>query len=257
MAQFVDHILCILPFEVEALKRLKGPNGTYVGHRLTHEAGVLKAAEAQAAPRDLSNDRVKTLLLLPGSRNGEVSRLIEPFGKAVSILKSRGHRLRLVLPTVPHVQEQVRQRVAAWDQQPEILLEPDRKWQAYGRADAALIASGTVSLELALSGVPMMSTYKLDAGARILQRFVPIWSGLLPNLIADRPVVPEVYNEYVRPQSLARYIEALWSDSGMRRWQIDGFQEVRRRMHTDRPAGELAAEVVLKTIRKKAAGKPV
>jgi lipid-A-disaccharide synthase len=137
------------------------------------------------------------------------------------------------------------------------LLEPDRKWQAYGRADAALIASGTVSLELALSGVPMMSTYKLDAGARILQRFVPIWSGLLPNLIADRPVVPEVYNEYVRPQSLARYIEALWSDSGMRRWQIDGFQEVRRRMHTDRPAGELAAEVVLKTIRKKAGGKPI
>jgi lipid-A-disaccharide synthase len=254
MAQFVDHVLCILPFEVEALKRLKGPAGTYVGHRLAHEAGVLKAAEAQAAPRDLSNERVKTLLLLPGSRNGEVSRLLEPFGKTVSILKARGHRLRLILPTVPHVAEQVRQRVTAWDQQPEIVLEPERKWQAYGRADAALIASGTVSLELALSGVPMMSTYILDAGARVLQRFVPIWSGLLPNLIADRPVVPEVYNEYVRPQSLARYIEALWSDSGMRRWQIDGFEEVRRRMRTDRPAGELAAEVVLKTIRKRAAG---
>jgi lipid-A-disaccharide synthase len=257
MASYIDHVLCILPFEVDALKRLGGPVGTYVGHRLTHDAGVLKAAAAQAAPRDLSDSRTKTLLLLPGSRNGEVSRLVEPFGKATSILKARGHQLRLILPTVPHVAEQVRQRVASWDQQPEILLEPDRKWQAFGRADAALIASGTVSLELALSGVPMMSTYRLDAGARVLQRFVPIWSGLLPNLIADRPVVPEVYNEYVRPQSLARYIEALWSDTGMRQWQVQGFEEVRRRMHTDRPAGEIAAEAVLRTMRRKGAARPL
>lgn len=255
MASYVDHVLCILPFEVEALKRLGGPAGTYVGHRLTHDAGVLKAADAQAAPRDLSADRVKTLLLLPGSRRGEVSRLVEPFGKTVSILKARGHRMRLLLPTVPHVAETVRQQVASWDQQPEIFLEQERKWQAFGRADAALIASGTVSLELALSGVPMISTYKLDAGARMLQPFVPIWSALLPNLIADRPVVPEAYNEYVRPQSLARYIEALWSDTGMRRWQVEGFDEVRRRMRTDRPAGEIAAETVLKTIRTKKAGR--
>jgi lipid-A-disaccharide synthase len=257
MASFVDHVLCILPFEVEVLKRLEGPAGTYVGHRLTHEPGILKAAEAQAGPRDLSDDRVKTLLLLPGSRGGEVGRLLEPFGKTVSILKARGHRLRLVLPTVPHVAEQVRLRVATWDQQPEILLEADRKWQAFGRADAALIASGTVSLELALSGVPMMSTYKLDPGARLLQRYITTWSALLPNLIADRPIVPEAYNEYVRPPSLARYIEALWSDTGMRRWQVQGFEEVRRRMRTDRPAGEIAAEAVLKVMRRKNAGKQV
>jgi lipid-A-disaccharide synthase len=80
---------------------------------------------------------------------------------------------------------------------------------------------------------------------------------LLPNLIADRPIVSEVYNEYVRPPSLARYIEALWSDTGMRQWQIQGFEEVRRRMRTDRPAGEIAAETVLKTMRRKNAGKQI
>ncbi len=256
MASFVDHVLCILPFEVEALKRLHGPAATYVGHRLTSEPGVLKAAEMQAAGRDLAPDRVKTLLLLPGSRRSEVGRLLEPFGKTVSILKARGHRLRLMLPTVPHVAGLVREGVASWDQQPEIVVEPDRKWQAFGLADAALIASGTVSLELALSGVPMVSTYKLDPGARALQRFITTWTGLLPNLIADRPIVPEAYNEYVRPPALARYIEALWADTGMRQWQVQGFEEVRRRMRTDHPAGEIAAEAVLRAMRRKTAGKP-
>ncbi|RVB38168.1 lipid-A-disaccharide synthase, partial [Mesorhizobium sp. M7A.F.Ca.CA.001.16.1.1] len=99
MKPYVDHILCILPFEVKELERLGGPPGTYVGHRLTHDAGLLAAAKAQELPRDLSPDRVKTLLVLPGSRRGEVRRLLDPFGETVSILRARGHRLRLLLPT--------------------------------------------------------------------------------------------------------------------------------------------------------------
>ena len=146
MKPYVDHILCILPFEVKELSRLGGPPGTYVGHRLTHDPGVLSAARAQGQPRDLSADRVKTLLVLPGSRRGEVSRLIDPFGQTISALRARGHRLRLLLPTVPHVADLVKTSVARWDEKPEIILDAERKWQAFGKADAALIASGTVSL---------------------------------------------------------------------------------------------------------------
>ncbi|TIW73848.1 MAG: lipid-A-disaccharide synthase, partial [Mesorhizobium sp.] len=176
MKPYVDHILCILPFEVKALARLGGPPGTYVGHRLTRDPGVLSAARAQSQPRDLSDDRVKTVLVLPGSRRGEVRRLMEPFGKAMSVLRQRGHRLRLLLPTVPHVTELVKASVASWDDKPEIITEPERKWQAFGKADAALIASGTVSLELALAGVPMVSCYKLDPIARqLLQHMVTTW----------------------------------------------------------------------------------
>lgn len=251
MKPHVDHILCILPFEVKELERLGGPQGTYVGHRLSHDAGVLRAAAEQAAPRDLGQDREKALLLLPGSRRGEVNRLLEPFGETVSALAERGHKMRLLLPTVPHVAEFVRKRVSSWPQQPEILLDPARKWQAFGEADAALIASGTVSLELALSGVPMVSTYKLDPVAKLLQKLITTWSALLPNLIADRALVTEFYDIYVRPQNLARQVEALWSDSGLRAWQKDGFAEVRRRMATDRPAGEIAAAVVLAEIDKR------
>ena len=250
MKPYVDHILCILPFEVKELSRLGGPPGTYVGHRLTHDPGVMGAAKAQAQPRDLSGDRVKTLLILPGSRRGEVSRLIEPFGETVSLLRARGHRLRLLLPTVPHVAELVKTSVARWDQEPEIIIDPERKWQAFGKADAALIASGTVSLELALSGVPMISCYKFDPVMRMVQSLITIWSATLPNLIADRPVVPEGYNQYVRPQYLARLLEAMFSDTGYRTWQKDGFAEVARRMATDKPSGDIAAEVVMRYIKR-------
>jgi lipid-A-disaccharide synthase len=250
MKPYVDHILCILPFEVKELSRLGGPPGTYVGHRLAHDPGVLGAAKAQSLPRDLSGDRVKTLLVLPGSRRSEVSRLIGPFGETMSILRARGHRLRLLLPTVPHVADLVRTSVARWDEKPEIILDPERKWQTFGKADAALIASGTVSLELALSGVPMISCYRLDPVMRMVQGLVTVWSAALPNLIADQPLVPEHYNQYVRPRYLARQLEALFSDTAYRAWQKQGFAEITRRMATDKPSGEIAAGVVLRHIKK-------
>ena len=248
MKPYVDHILCILPFEPAELARLGGPSGTFVGHRLTGDPGVLAAARAQAEPRDLSPGREKTLLLLPGSRKGEVGRLIKPFGETVAALKGRGHRLRLILPTVPHVADLVASSVSGWDQKPEIVSNAAGKWQAFGEADAALIASGTVSLELALAGVPLVSCYKLDPIARIAQRYITIWSASLPNLIADRTVVVEAYNDFVQPQWLARHLEGLFADTGLRRWQKDGFAEVSRRMATERPSGEIAAEVVLERI---------
>ncbi|MCG8270511.1 lipid-A-disaccharide synthase [Aquamicrobium sp. NLF2-7] len=249
MRPYVDRILCILPFEVGELERLGGPSGTYVGHRLTQDAGVRLAAAGQDQPRDMSAGNTRTLLLLPGSRRGEVSRLLEPFGETVNELRARGHKLRLVLPTVPHVAPTIAKSTQNWDQKPEIVTEPDAKWQAFAEADAALIASGTVSLELALSGVPMISCYKLDPVIRpVAPLLLKIWSASLPNLIADRAIVPEFYDRFVRPELLARQVEALLIDGGMRDWQKAGFAEVRRRMATDRPAGAIGAEAVLNMI---------
>jgi len=248
MKPHVDHVLCLLPFEPAELQRLGGPQGTFVGHRLTGDPGVLAAAAAQATPRDLSPGRVKTLLLLPGSRRGEVGRLLDPFRETVSILRARGHRLRVVLPTVPHVADLVSKSVADWQDKPEIVLDGSAKWQAFGEADAALIASGTVSLELALAGVPLASCYKLDSLMRASVRFITVWSPLLPNLIADRPIAPELYNEFVHPPYMARMIEQLFADTELRAWQKAGFAEVARRMATARPSGDMAADIILKAI---------
>jgi lipid-A-disaccharide synthase len=248
----VDRVLCLLPFEPAELSRLGGPLGIYVGHRLTTEAGVVAAAAAQAAPRDLSPDREKTLLILPGSRRGEVRGLISVFGEAVSILRQRGNRLRLLLPTVPHVVNIVSEVTADWPVKPRIILDSAEKWRAFGEADAALIASGTVSLELALSGVPMLSCYRIDPLMRLGQSLITVWSGSLPNLIADRAIVTEFYEQYIRPANLARQMEGLMGETSLRAWQKEGFAEVARRMATDRPAGELAADAVIETIGSKA-----
>lgn len=246
MRPYVDHILCLLPFEPAELERLGGPPGTFVGHRLTNDPGVQSAALAQARPRDPSTGRQKTLLLLPGSRRGEVSRLIGLFGETASILQARGNGLRLVLPTVPHVAELVKASVANWEHPPEIVVDTRAKWHAFAEADAALIASGTVSLELALAGVPMVATYRTDPLMTIAGKWlITTWSALLPNLIADRSVVPEYFNQYIRPDLLARVIEGLLADTHSRAWQKDGFAEVARRMAISRPSGEIAAELVL------------
>lgn len=248
MRAYVDHILCVLPFEVEVLDRLGGPPGTYVGHRLTHDPGVLRAATRQAEKKDLSPDREKTLLVLPGSRRSEVSGLIGFFGDAVASLRRRGHRLKVLLPTVPHVSLAVSAATADWEVKPEITVDPERKWETFGEADAAMIASGTVSLELALCGVPMYSCYSIDPLGKLLVRMLTTWSALLPNIIADRPVVTEVYTPYIRAETIVRHMEALFGDTELRAWQKAGFAEVARRMATERPSGEIAAEVVRKMI---------
>jgi lipid-A-disaccharide synthase len=248
MRPYVDHVLCLLPFEPAELDRLGGPPGTFVGHRLSSEPGVVAAAAAQAA-RGVSNPGApRKLLVLPGSRRSEVRGLLGDFAQTMAQLRARGHRLDLVLPTVPNVAAMVADMTSEWTEKPRIVLDPAEKWKAFGDADAALIASGTVSLELALCGVPMVSCYRTDMLARLLHRLITVWSAVLPNIIADRPVVPEFYNEFVRPENLARQIEAIAFDTPMRAWQRSGFEEVRRRLHTERPAREIAADVVLEKI---------
>ena len=254
MRPHVDHVLCLLPFEPAELERLGGPRGTFVGHRLTHEPSLLAAAEEQRQRPARSDDGVRTLLLLPGSRKGEVSRLIEPFRQTLDILRDRGNRLRLLLPTVPNVRAMVEAETVNWPQRPEIITDATGKWRAFGEADAALCASGTVSLELALAGVPLVACYKLDWLANKLSFMLTTWSASLPNLISDRIAIPEYYNEQVRPGHLARDLEGLLADTPMRRWQLDCFAEIRRQLSTDRPAGDIAADVVMREIGSRAVG---
>ena len=248
MRPHTDHVLCLLPFEPDALARLDGPPGTYVGHRLTFEPGILAARAAQRAREGKPAAETRTLLVLPGSRRGEVSRLLPAFRETVDLMIERGTRLRVVMPTVPNVRAMVEAGTRDWPVRPEISTEPERKWAAYADADAAIAASGTVLLELALARVPMLSCYKLDRPARLAQFLITVWSAALPNLIADRIVVPEVFNEYARPPWMARFMEQLLRGGHMAGWQREGFDEIERRMTTERPAGEIGAEIVLRAV---------
>nr|WP_210308946.1 lipid-A-disaccharide synthase [Ochrobactrum sp. CM-21-5] len=247
MRAYVDHVLTVLPFEVEVMQRLNGPRATYVGHRLTSYAPILQARAAQLAlEKQRRVDDMRRLLVLPGSRRSEITMLMEPFGKTVKQLAERVDKLEVILPTLPRIEEMVRDLSRNWAVKPLIVLGDEEKWRAFSRADAALAASGTVSLELALSRIPTVLGYKTDWFAKkFLMPRITIWSAALPNIIADKPVVPEFFNEFVRPGMLARQVDVLMQPGLMRQAQLEGFDEVASVMETERPSGEIGARVLL------------
>jgi lipid-A-disaccharide synthase len=247
MRAYIDHVLVILPFEVQALKDLDGPPATYVGHRLVSHAPLLEAARQNRAREQVSGERVeKNLVILPGSRRSEITSLIEPFGETVELLASRGNRIKYTLPTLPRVEQLVRKLTAGWKVQPHIVVGEVERLRTFSEADAALAASGTVSLELALARIPTVLSYKPDWLARtFLAPRIKIWSAALPNIIADEPVVPEYFNIFVRPGPLARQIEQLMMPGHRRSAQLQSFDKISTLMRTERPAGEIAAEKVL------------
>jgi lipid-A-disaccharide synthase len=255
MTGYIDHVLAILPFEPRVLAELGGPAATYVGHRLARDPRILDAAEDQSKREALrqSGGR-KTLLVLPGSRGGEVRRHAAIFGETLGLLKQRGMDFEALLPVTDHVAPLARSLVKDWPVQPKLIEGTNAKYEAFAQADAAIAASGTVTLELALSGVPLVSSYRLDRIAKyISENFVASWTASLPNLIADAPVVPEFYNAYVRASMLARQIETFIAPGSARSAMLGGYARIREAMQTSAPSGQLAAEVVLRFAQKSGA----
>ncbi len=243
MRAYIDHVLTLLPFEPDALKRLDGPPGTYVGHPLaTRTSGTDNVDERET-------DSKPKLLVLPGSRNTELKQLLSLYGEVVETLEKRGLVFDLVLPTVSRLRERIEQETASWAVQPDI-RDSGENQTLFAGARAALIASGTVSLELAVHGVPHVSGYRFDAITSPFLRLLNTWSANLPNLIADQVIVPEEINGMVMPERMARHVEAVFNDGPARQHQIEGFKQVRARMKTKRPAGELAAEIVFNHIKR-------
>lgn len=254
MLAYVDHVLAVLPFEPEAMRVLGGPPTTYVGHRLAADANLLETRRLRAlAPMKTSAD-IRTLMLLPGSRGSEITKLLPYFGDAIAEFVERNGETRFVLPTVTRREGMVREIVKDWKVKPEIVVGAPAKWKAFADADAAMAASGTVILELGLSGVPAVSVYKTDWIINMMTGRIKTWTGAIPNLIADYAVVPEYINDVVRGASLARWMEKLSVDTLPRRAMMEGYDLVWQRMQTEKPPGEHAAEVLLDVVKNKKPG---
>lgn len=255
MLSYVDHVLALLPFEPEAMRRLGGPPTTFVGHRLSVDHDVLSVRQKRAERSLPAKGEPKTILLLPGSRSTETTRLMEPFQEAAKAFVERNGPTRFLLPTVPRQESHIRELAATWPEEirPEIGIDPAFKWNAFAEADAAIAASGTVILELALVGVPTVSVYKTDWIFTMLSKRVKTWTGALPNLIADYVVVPEYFNEVVRAGSMLRWAERLSSDTTERRAMLDGYALVQERLRTDVPPGETGALILLDVLNSRTA----
>lgn len=251
MLDYVDAVLAVLPFEPAVMRRLGGPETHFVGHRLASQPDIRRIREARKARGVRPAATPRTVLLLPGSRGSEIGQLLPVFGEAMKEFVARNGATRFVLPTVARQEARVREMTRDWDLKPDILLGDEAKWRAFEEADAAIAASGTVILELALAYVPVVSTYRGDWIIRLLSHRIKIWTGALPNLIADYAVVPEYFNDVLRPASLVRWAERLSTETPQRTAMLAGYDDVWSRLETQRPAGEAGAAVVLSILEKR------
>jgi lipid-A-disaccharide synthase len=245
IADFLDHLLVLLPFEPPYFERV-GLASTFIGHPIV-EAGldridgaVFRAKHGIAPDEDL-------LCVLPGSRRSEVSRLLPIFGETLKLLAPKLPKLRIVVPTVAHVADTVRAAAATWPLPAIVVTGNEEKFAAFKAAKAALAASGTVVLELAVAGCPTVMAYQVSGvTAWIVRRLVKVQYASLPNLILNQGLIPEYLQEHCNPAELASAVGRLLLDDAARRTQIEGGAEVARRLGLGGPSpSEMAAGVVL------------
>lgn len=244
IARSVDHLMTLLPFEPPYFTRY-GCAATFVGHPVI-ESGLHGDGRAFRRAHGIAAD-APTLVVLPGSRRGEVERLIGVFGEAARRVAARHPRLRVIVPTVEVVETAVRAAVADWPGQPIVTLSELEKFGAFAAADAALAASGTVSLELALCGCPTVVAYRMNAVTMAMaRRFASVRWVSLANILLEREVIPEFLQERCAPEPLADALLKLFGDPSARAAQTRGFRLVAELLGVGGPRPSArAASVVL------------
>lgn len=249
MKPYIDHVLALLPFEPDAYERLHGPPCSYVGHPLTEQIGQLRPNAGEQRRRE---EKPPVLLVLPGSRRSEIRHHMTAFGVTLNRLYHEGIAFEPVLPTMPHLEEAIAEGLKFWTVKPRVILGENEKRAAFRIAYAALAKSGTVTLELALAGVPMVAAYRTGAmEAFIMRRAIRVNSVILANLVVGENVVPEFVQENCRSEKLVPAVREVLSDSAMRRKQIEAFARIDAIMSTgDRPPSVRAADIVLATMRR-------
>jgi lipid-A-disaccharide synthase len=242
-----DRLLALLPFE-PAFFAAHGLDCRFVGHPVVDGGAGRGDGAAFRARHGLPADAT-VLCVLPGSRRGEVARLLPIFGATAAEL-ARRRRLVAVLPTVAAVADQVLGGLRDWPVPTIVLRGPAEKFDAFAAADAALAASGTVALELALSRTPSVIAYRLNALSALAARhLVKISHAALPNIITGRTVMPELLQADCRPDRLAAALERLLDDPSARREQQAASEEVGRLLGVGGvPPSRRAAAAVLDTI---------
>lgn len=243
MAPIIDQVLALFPFEPPYMEA-EGMRCDFVGHPI--------AAQPQPASDDIAQFRrelrlppeSKLLLVLPGSRKGEVGRLAPIFGAALAPVLARHPSLRVLVPAAPAVVDTVKAAVADWPGDPVVLdptgLNADqieaRKRTAFAAGSVALAASGTVSLELASAGVPTVVAYDMNwLSRKIIESMAKIDTVTLTNIITGEKAVPECIGARCKPELITAAMLDLLDDPMARAAQVDAAAEA---MHLLGKGGE-------------------
>lgn len=224
-----DEILAVLPFEPKVFAELDGPNTTYVGHSALDRIDMRAKASRKEGP----------VLLFPGSRRGEIGRHMPVFKQVASALIKHADVTHFVIPTLAHLRADLETEVSSWDVPVRVIVEAEDRLIASQEALVAIASAGTVTLELALAGVPHVMIYVPD----MLQRRAYDKAGRpligLPNIIMGKPIVPEIDVQSVGVDVLEQATLGLIAQSEVCAAQLGAFSALRTRMENgDAPHGK-------------------
>jgi lipid-A-disaccharide synthase len=229
MAGYIDHVLALLPFEPPYMTA-EGMSCDFVGHPVAGHPVASAAEIAAFRARAGVGEGQPLLLLAPGSRRGEVSHLMPVFAETLARVAEQYPDIQVAIPVAETVAAEVTAAVAGMARAP-VLVVPDEgesvKRAAYAAADCALVASGTVTLEMAAAGTPMVSAYKTSwLTAAIARRLLRVDTANLVNLVSGEKVVPEFLQEACRADRIAPAVRALLADRAGRAAQAAAFERV-------------------------------
>jgi len=241
IARVVDRMLCILPFE-ERFYEGTGVSARFVGHPFAERA---LPGDTASYRRALGLPEGRTVVaLLPGSRRSEIDRIFPPMLEAAERIRALHPDVQFVVPVAPTLSEEALRPALARHATLDVRLVAGRADEAVGASDAALVKSGTSTLETALMNRPMVVVYKLAWLSYWLGRLlVHMTHFALVNILAGRTVVPELLQQEASPERMAAEIERLLTDKGARRAQLDGLAEVRRSLGEPGAARRVAEEI--------------
>lgn len=224
LAPLFDAVLAVLPFEPEAMNRLGGPPTNYVGHP------ALAEAIASQTPPDRG-----PLVLLPGSRNGELRRHLPILAEMATDLSRHPAVTELVIPTLPRLRDRLVAETANWPAPVRVVETRAARREIYQQAIGAICVSGTVTLELALARVPMVVIYALDSHQSRAYAKLGRPQVSLPNIILGRPIVREFVAAPLLDEPAKSAMIDLLDNKKARQDQVQAFDELYRIMETGLP----------------------
>ena len=248
LARSVDRLLTIHAFDAPLFER-EGLPVTFVGNpALTRDFSNADPARFRASLGVGPGDPI--LLVLPGSRPGEVARLLPPFGSAVNILKAARPDLFVVVAAAETVAPAVKAGVAGWGDRVRVIEGAPARLDAMRAATVALACSGTVTTELALAGCPMVVAYRLsEIGYWVLRAVYRQRHITLFNIAAGETIAPEFIQHDCTGAKLARAVTERLDDPALRARQIAAQSAILEKMgRGGRDPAEVAADVVMKTL---------
>jgi len=240
-----DALLCLLPFE-PAFFGTHGLNPIFVGHPVLESGADAGDGAKFRAAHGIAADAVP-VVLLPGSRVTETTRLLPVFRETVALLRQSVPNLLPILAAAPGISEAVAARTADWAAPPIIIRDVAERYDAFAAAHAALTKSGTSTLELAMAGAPMAVTYRVNPlSAAIGRRLIKVKHVGMINLLAGETLVPELLQQDSAPEKLAGTLRTLLTDGQAAARQRQGFASALAtlRAPTGTPSDAAAAAIL-------------